>query len=367
MPKVQEIIIANPDPSAADPWLGTGSYKFRCVGCGDWHVIPTRGEKPWGFNGNVDRPTFTPSLMVYSGHYYPFYKTATCWCTYRKDHPDLKNLPSCYRCHSTITDGRQMFYLDSTHGLAGQTVEMRELENEHIKKQTSMSKITPDQADRVLGRIFSPDARDKNYSVSRLLSAVPIPKAKRRQSWGDRIWSGDQGYSPKCVGFAWAHNLEDEPTVHSTNRHPYVSPDLIYAQAQLRDGYPLPHDGTTVRAGAQYLQACGLIGAYHWATTLDELVKAVLYLGSVVVGTNWYTDMFFPDMSNGGVIKIGGQIEGGHCYDINAVDLYYKGFRIKNSWGKEWGILGHAFISFDDMERLIHENGEVCIATRLKI
>jgi len=41
-------------------------------------------------------------------------------------------------------------------------------------------------------------------------------------------------------------------------------------------------------------------------------------------------------------------------------------FRIKNSWGRSWGVKGSAFISFANMQRLINENGEICLAVENK-
>ena len=70
--------------------------------------------------------------------------------------------------------------------------------------------------------------------------------------------------------------------------------------------------------------------------------------------------MFFPSKS--GLIKLGGRLSGGHAYVINGVDTKTKLFRIKNSWGINWGQQGHAFISFTDMTRLIKERGEICLA-----
>jgi C1A family cysteine protease len=86
----------------------------------------------------------------------------------------------------------------------------------------------------------------------------------------------------------------------------------------------------------------------------------VLTKGPVVVGTNWYYNMFFPNKL--GVISATGKLAGGHAYLINGVDTVKKQFRIKNSWGRRWGQLGHAYISFDDMKKLISQNGEVCLA-----
>jgi C1A family cysteine protease len=91
--------------------------------------------------------------------------------------------------------------------------------------------------------------------------------------------------------------------------------------------------------------------------------ETILKLGPVVVGTNWYNGMFYPNKN--GLIKISGQMVGGHAYLINGVDTKTKQFRIKNSWGKSWGKGGHAFISFNDMSRLIKENGEICLAIEL--
>ena len=67
-----------------------------------------------------------------------------------------------------------------------------------------------------------------------------------------------------------------------------------------------------------------------------------------------------PD--NNGLIKANGVVIGGHAYVINGVDTVKQQFRIKNSWGRSWGKQGHAFISFNDMNKLIRQNGEVCLA-----
>ncbi|MCQ0032574.1 DUF6527 family protein [Burkholderia glumae] len=87
-----------------------GSLLFECP-CGDLHVIYPVGcaaQHParWQWNGSLDAPTFTPSLRV----------------AY-----DLPGGAECV-CHSFITDGRIQFCADSTHPLAGQTVDIPEWE-----------------------------------------------------------------------------------------------------------------------------------------------------------------------------------------------------------------------------------------------
>jgi len=90
--------------SAAD-----GGLLFWCPGCDGAHQVKVgTGAGPrWGYNGNPDRPTFTPSVLVrYNG--------------LDADTPD--GIPSV--CHSFVTDGRIQFLSDCTHHLAGQTVDL---------------------------------------------------------------------------------------------------------------------------------------------------------------------------------------------------------------------------------------------------
>ena len=56
----------------------------------------------WGFNGDLDRPTFTPSVLV-------------TWRDRDGEIPDEI-------CHTFITAGRVLSLSDCTHTLAGQTL-----------------------------------------------------------------------------------------------------------------------------------------------------------------------------------------------------------------------------------------------------
>jgi hypothetical protein len=211
-----------------------------------------------------------------------------------------------------------------------------------------------------LGRIHSVDTRDLNFLIKDKLPQAATVSTITNRYWQDDIWSGDQGDTPQCVGYAWAHFIEDGPIIH-TGTHPVVSPVTIYNEAQKLDPWAnTPHDGTTVRAGAAYLKNASKISSYLWAYDVATLTNTVLNVGPVVVGTNWYYNMFFPDKT--GLIKVSGYLVGGHAYVINGVDTRAQRFRIKNSWGKSWGQNGHAYISFNDMTRLIRERGEVCLA-----
>jgi hypothetical protein len=86
---------------------------FRCPGCDDVHSVWV-GEGPgirWGYNGNAEKPTFTPSVLVT----YPANPEAD---------ERFKEWRTERRCHSFITDGRIQFLADCTHSLAGQTVDL---------------------------------------------------------------------------------------------------------------------------------------------------------------------------------------------------------------------------------------------------
>lgn len=95
---------------------------FWCPGCKTAHAV-TVGQGGWGWNGSGESPTFTPSVLVQSGHYIASH-TGACWCTYNAEHPDDPVSFRCYQCHTFVTDGRIQFLGDCSHDLAGQTVDL---------------------------------------------------------------------------------------------------------------------------------------------------------------------------------------------------------------------------------------------------
>lgn len=75
---------------------------LKCPGCGRHHRVRVEGEgDTWYWNGDEERPTFTPSVHVMPG--------------------------SKAECHFHVEDGRIQFLPDCYHELAGETVELPEI------------------------------------------------------------------------------------------------------------------------------------------------------------------------------------------------------------------------------------------------
>jgi hypothetical protein len=91
---------------------------FNCPGCNTSHTVSI---KQWQWNGSASEPTFTPSILVKSGHYS---RPGDCWCTFNAAHPDDPSKFTCFICHSYVTGGKIQFLPDCTHALKGQTVEL---------------------------------------------------------------------------------------------------------------------------------------------------------------------------------------------------------------------------------------------------
>ena len=116
--------------SALSPFLRGlegGRIAFWCPGCKEAHQIAI-GDGPgprWGYNGNPDKPTFTPSVLVTGVNFTEKGEADyEAWCAagYPKRTEPFENAPMV--CHSFVTDGRIQYLGDCTHELANQTVDL---------------------------------------------------------------------------------------------------------------------------------------------------------------------------------------------------------------------------------------------------
>lgn len=105
------------------------SLMFMCPGCKNTHMIK-HGDGPgprWAWNGDAEKPTFAPSIRV---------RDRPLTDKGNRDMEDWRNAGCPKReqpfesvarvCHSFVTHGQIHFLTDSTHELAGQTVDLPE-------------------------------------------------------------------------------------------------------------------------------------------------------------------------------------------------------------------------------------------------
>ena len=90
----------------------THEWLFFCPGCECAHFFNT---KTWSWNGSMDKPTISPSILMMGGI-----------------REDTKGED---RCHSFVRDGRIQFLSDCSHKLAGQTVDIPEWESVYGVKE----------------------------------------------------------------------------------------------------------------------------------------------------------------------------------------------------------------------------------------
>lgn len=218
--------------------------------------------------------------------------------------------------------------------------------------------MNPDTREFGLGRLPSADSRDASFPM-RALFAAPPPRPTRFHRTGPVL---DQGNLPQCVGFAWRQLLNSSPIMQTGG----PSADQIYLQAQEVDEWPgTDYAGTSVRAGAKVLHDRGYLASYHWAINAEDVRLYVLGSGPVVIGTEWLSEMF--DVDRDGFIPVRGFGVGGHAYLVCGFSAGRNAFRVINSWGKEWGQSGRAWLRFADLGALLANGGEACAAQEIRI
>jgi hypothetical protein len=90
-------------------------YLVGCPACRDadrgsahlFHVQMGDGSPGWAFNGDFERPTFSPSMLA------------------RARYGEEQAL---HVCHSFVRDGRIQYLADCTHAMAGQTIDLPDIE-----------------------------------------------------------------------------------------------------------------------------------------------------------------------------------------------------------------------------------------------
>jgi hypothetical protein len=217
-----------------------------------------------------------------------------------------------------------------------------------------------------LDRLKQFDEKSRAFPVRMTLTAEQVKKP-RGYTWGCPFWF-NQGREGRCVEYGIVHEAGARPAlVKAMLLEQILADKLIYWPAQREDQWPggsypgatPKYEGTSVLAGVKVAVRLGLYKEYRWAFGLDDLILAVGYKGPAILGVDWYEGMF--DTDDKGFIHVSGGIAGGHAILCNGVSVSKRAFRLHNSWGKDWGVNGEAWLSFADMEKLLHDQGEACI------
>ncbi|MFA5187053.1 MAG: DUF6527 family protein [Patescibacteria group bacterium] len=85
-------------------------YIIYCPACKTHHVFYTNHSNPkcnWSFNGDCEKPTFAPSMLV-KGHL---------------------GADSYGVCHSFVRNGQIQYLNDCTHNMAGQTMDLPDIDD----------------------------------------------------------------------------------------------------------------------------------------------------------------------------------------------------------------------------------------------
>lgn len=204
-----------------------------------------------------------------------------------------------------------------------------------------------------LGRHVHFDERSLAFRVTPPATGVVT------RTWDRKLPAFDQKSLGSCTGNAAAGLTVTEPfaTVKKVTETTAIS---IYKSATKLDdisgSYPPDDTGSTVLAAMKALVKRKSAKSYHWCIGLQDVLTTLSHMGPISVGFSWYEGFDHPDSQ--GRVKLSGQTRGGHSFEILGVDAEAKTVTGINSWGSGWGVNGRFSFSWDDLDRLLHEQGE---------
>ena len=224
-----------------------------------------------------------------------------------------------------------------------------------------------------LGAVPSPeDPRDFQVPKSsyKVLSVSYPEKYEVLQMQGIR----HQQNEGTCVAHALANGVMGyfqriKPTKEAPYDRTLSVRDLYEGARQIE---PVNGEGSYPRAALKYAQRTGVCLEEDWKyipqeklsespnayktrqqnrvasyarvnNTINDIKSALQTYGPLLIVVPVYESFYSPDVN--GLVKISGKIDGYHAICIVGWDDNL-GWKIRNSWGTDWGINGHCYIPF---------------------
>jgi hypothetical protein len=220
-----------------------------------------------------------------------------------------------------------------------------------------------------LGRHVEHDPRSRAFPISEDLFPRTYTSALHKVD----IPVLDQGHLGSCTGNAAEALVGSDPLYVAVPMDNPARPTgdaladeaqavALYSAATHRDGihgqYPPLDTGSTGLAVAKAAASLGLISGYQHAFSLDATLRA-LSVSPLIVGVHWYEGFDHPDAT--GLVTVGGDVRGGHEFLLFGIDTERRTVQARNSWGPAFGVEGCFTFSWDDLGRLLDEQGDATL------
>lgn len=219
------------------------------------------------------------------------------------------------------------------------------------------------------------DARDRRYNDARPLARPPVVDLSGKCS---PVF--DQGDLGSCTGNAWAgaleyeENLQQELFVSLSRLYIYYNERLLDhdtdqdAGAEIRDGikaivkygaceerlWPYDVSQFTVKPSLEAYQEAKQHTAIQYASvaqTENAVTHALAAGHPVVFGIMIYDSFESDEVARTGLVPMPDlnteQCQGGHAVLIVGYDYNKRLFKVRNSWGPDWGDKGYFYLPFD--------------------
>lgn len=192
----------------------------------------------------------------------------------------------------------------------------------------------------------------------------------------------DQGNEGACTGFGlaatinyllWRKRLATDDDGHATK----VSPRMLYQMARIYDEWPgEDYEGSSCRGAMKGWHRHGVctdqlwvyrddrfvtphrgwqqdaarrpLGAYYRIDkdSIADMQAAIFEVGAIYVSADVHDGWFIDSTPQLPVIPLQAGVTGGHAFALIGYDS--RGFIVQNSWGRDWGFLGFAVLSYAD-------------------